>query len=176
MSINNFKSSVLRHGGVQRKYRWRINPSFPAGLVSSGESRDLSALATTTNTPKSTLGEIPVMYGGREFPFPGDRKYEAIPITFINVEDLFHHDVLETWSQLFNGDNSNNMSGNIQDLFQDWTLDMLDKNDNVVKTYRLEDCWPQEVGELELDQASQDEVSQFTFMLRFFRSTNPNSL
>ena len=176
MSISDFRSAILRHGGPQRKYRWRINPSFPAGLVSAEEARDLSALATTSQMPKQTLGEIPIVYGGREFPFPGDRKYEAIQITFINVEDVFHHDILQQWSQLFNGDNSNYASGNIADLFKDWTMDLLDKNENVIRTDRLEDCWPQEVGEIELDQSSQDESGQFTFMLRFFKSTNPNSL
>lgn len=175
MAISNFRSALEKHGGVQRKFRWRITLSFPQGAVSSEDTRDLSALATTTNTPKQTLGEILVPFGGREFPIPGDRKYEEISITFINTEDNFGHNAFELWSQLLNGDNSNTSAASLESLFSDFSMELLDQNENVVKTYTLESCWPREVGEIELDQASQDEFGTYTVSIRFFKSSSNNS-
>lgn len=175
MSISEFRSAVQRHGGVQRKFRWAVNLSFPAGVVSAEDSRDMSALATTTTTPKQTLGEVLVQFGGREIAYPGDRKYEPITFTFINTEDNFAHDAFELWSQQFNGDESNTASTALSDLMSDWEINMLDQSDNITKTFKLEDTWPTEVGEIELDQASQDEYGTFTVTVRFFRSNNNNS-
>ena len=175
MAISDFRSALNRHGGVQRKFRWRVGLSFPAGAVSSEDTRDASFLATSATTPKQTLGELLVPYGGREFPYPGDRQYELISFTFINTQDNFGHNAFELWSQLFNGDDSNTAAGDISDLLVDWTIELLDQDENVTKTYTLEDAWPQEVGEIELDQASQNEFGTYTVNLRFFKSTTENS-
>ena len=175
MAISDFRSAVTKHGGVQRKFRWRVNLAFPAGVVSAEDARDLSVLATTASTPKQVIGEMMVQWGGREFPYPGDRKYEPITFTFINVQDNFGHNALELWSQLINGDDSNTASAPVSDLLVDWTIDLLDQNDGVIKTYTLEDLWPQELGELELDQTSQDEYGTFTLTARYFKSSTNNS-
>lgn len=174
-SITNFRSAIERHRGVQRQHRWRVNLSFPAAVASSEETRDASLLAITTTTPKSVMGEIMVPFGGREMPLPGDRKFEPITMTFIGVEDDFHHSLFEAWSEQFNGTDSNTASGEYVDLYRDIEIQLLDKNDNVVKSYMLESAWPQEVGELNLDQTAQDSYGQFSIILRFFKSRNPNS-
>ncbi len=175
MAISDLRAALNRHGNVQRKYRWRINVSFPAGLVANEDARDMSILATSTNTPKSTLGEILLPYGGREFPLPGDRKYEPLNLTFINTQDNFGHNILDLWSQQFNGDNTNTASDTVANLVADWELELLDDAGNATKTWNLEDCWPQEVGELELDQASQDEFGTYSAVIRYFKSATENS-
>lgn len=175
MAISDFRSAISKHGGVQRKFRWRVNVSFPAGAVGSEVARDISILATTSTTPKQTLGEMMVQWGGREFPYPGDRKYEPITFTFINTQDNFAYDAFELWSQLINGDDSNTSAAPISDLLSDWTIELLDQNDDVTKVFKLEDLWPQELGEIELDQTSQDEYGTFTLNTRFFKSTTINS-
>lgn len=171
-SVTNFRSALNRHGGVQRQHRWRITLAFPAAVATSDETRDASLLAITTTTPKSVLGEVLVPFGGREMPLPGDRKFEPISITFIGVEDDLAHTLFEAWSEQFNGSSSNTAVGEFVDSYKDVTMELLDKNDNVIKTYVLEQSWPQEVGELTLDQTSQDSYNQFVVVLRFFKSRN----
>lgn len=168
--ITDFRAGVTKHGGVMRQYRWRFNFSFPASVASSDETKDVSVMAITSTTPKSVLGELMIPFGGREMPLPGDRKFEPISVTFIGVEDDFHHTIFERWSEAFNGTESNTAVAALEDLYKDIEIELLDKNDNVIKTYKLEDAWPQEVGELTLDQTSQDSYSQFTVVLRFFQS------
>lgn len=174
-SVSEFRSSLERHGGVQRQYRWRVNFAFPVTVATSDEARDASLHAITTATPKSVLGEVLVPFGGREMPIPGDRKFEPLTVTFIGVEDDVAHTLFERWSEQFNGTESNTAVGEFADLYQDVTMDLLDKQDNVIKTYRLQDAWPQEVGELTLDQTAQDTYQQFSVILRFFQSSNPSS-
>jgi hypothetical protein len=167
-SIAGFRSALQRHGNVGRQYRWRVNLAFPAAVTSSTQTQDASILAISTQTPKFTLGEVMLPWGGREFPEPGDRKWEPFPLTFLGVEDDFHHSLFEAWQEQFNGSQSNTAADEFVNLFQDVELELLDKNDAVVKTYRLQDAWPQEVGELTLDQTAQDSYSQFTVTLRYF--------
>lgn len=174
-SVTNFRSAINRHNGIQRQHRWRVNLSFPNAVATSDDTRDASLLATTTTTPKSVLGEILIPWGGREMPMPGDRKFEPLSITFIGVEDDFHHTLFEAWSEQFNGSDSNTAAGDFVDLYADIEIELLDKNDNVVKTYVLEQAWPQEVGELTLDQSAQDAFNQFTVIVRYFKSRNSSS-
>lgn len=175
MTISNFRRAINNHGGVHRKFRWRINVTLPAGLASNEELREFSFLATTTAYPKSELGEVMVPYDGRELALPGDRKYEPLNVTFILTQDTFGHDLMEQWSQLFNGDDTNTAAGTFEDLVADWTLELLDQNDNAIKEVVLEDGWPKEVGEIELDKASQDEFGTFNFILRYVKTSNANS-
>lgn len=172
MAISDFRAALNRRGGVHRKFRWRINVAFPPGIATNDDARDLSFMATSTAAPKQTLGEILVPYAGREFPLPGDRSYDPMNLVFINTQDNFGYNLLELWSQQFNGDDSNTAAGDVADLVADWTLELLDQNENPIKTYRLEDAWPQEVGELELDQASQNEYGTYPLTLRYFKSTS----
>lgn len=174
-SITGFRDTLGRHKGVMRQHRWRVNFSLPASVASSEDNRDMSLLAITTSTPKSVMGEILVPWGGREFPTPGDRKFEPMQFTFIGVEDDFHHTMMEAWSELFNGSESNTAAGEFADMYTDVEIQLLDKNDQVVKTYVLEDSWPQEVGELTLDQTAQDSYGQFSVTLRYFKARNSSS-
>lgn len=173
-AISNFRRVVSAHG-IGRQYRWRVNLSFPNGVATADETRDASLTAISTATPKSILGEVLVPWGGREFPFPGDRKFEPLNITFIGLSDDFNHTMFEAWSEAFNGSESNTSSDDFTNLYTDLTMDLLDSEDNVVKTYTLKNCWPQEVGELTLDQTSQDTYQQFSCILRYFSATNPSS-
>ena len=39
--------------------------------------------------------------------------------TFIGVEDDFHHTMMEAWSELFNGSESNTAAGEFVDMYTD---------------------------------------------------------
>lgn len=174
-SISKVRAAISRRGGVQRQYRWRVLVNLPAYAADNELARDASLLAITTQTPPSILGELIVPWGGREIPFPGDRKFEPFPITFIGVADDSIHTAFEIWSEGINGTRSNTASYEPEEYLRDFELQLLDDRDNVIKSYTLEASWPQNVGEMELDQTSQDGYSQFTVTLRFLQATNINS-
>lgn len=175
-TVNQFRAAVARRGGIQRQYRWRVIINFPAFAADNDLARDASLTAITSQTPPSTLGELIIPWGGRELPYPGDRKFEALPITFIGVVDDSVHSAWETWSEGINGSSSNQASYEPAEYMRDIQIQLLNDKDVVQKTYTLEAAWPQNVGEIELDQTSQDAYSQFTVTLRFLQATNNNSL
>jgi len=174
-SVTDFRAALTRHGGVGRQFRWRVNFSFPAGIATNDEVRDASLMAISTTTPKSTLGEVMVPFGGRENPLPGDRKFEPMNFQVLQTEDDFAHTLFEAWSEAINGSDSNTSSGALEDLYCDVEIQLLNQQDEVVKTYVLEDAWPLEVGELTLDQSAQDSFGQFPLTLRYFKSRNSSA-
>lgn len=174
-SIDRFRAALQRRGGVARQHRWQIVFNLPAFAASAEENQDLSLMAITSQTPVGRMGEIPLMWGGRTMPFPGDREFDMLPVTFIATESHFEHDVFERWAEAFNGSITNVRTGELTDLLRNFEMQLLDGADNVVKTYTLEDCWPQEVGQIELDQQAQNTFGQFTVNLRFFQARNAHS-
>lgn len=175
-TVNEFRAAMSRGGGVQRQHRWRVTVNFPAFVAGSDTIRDVSLLAVTTNTPTGQLGEILVPWGGRELPFPGDRRFEALPVTFINVVDNAPYNAFEVWQQYINGSNNNRASANPDDYFRDIIMELLDANDNVTKTWTLQGGWPQNLGQLELDMSAMDSYTQFTVDLRYFQAISDKSL
>ncbi|QZI90463.1 hypothetical protein MYOV003v1_p0139 [Vibrio phage 207E48.1] len=174
-SVQDFRAALQRRGGVGRQHRWRVIVNLPPFAASPDLLKDASLMALTTQTPNGVLGEISIPWGGREIPLPGDRKYEVFPITFIASEDDSVHTAFEIWQQGINGDRNNASTIANDDSMRDFTLQLLDQNDSVVKEYVLEGAWPQEVGQLELDQTAQDSYGQFTVNLRYIMSTTANS-
>lgn len=171
-TVTQFRGAVSRGGGVQRQHRWKVTVNFPSFVAGADTIRDVSLLATTTNTPTGQLGEILLPWGGRELPFPGDRRFEALPVTFIGTVDNKVYNAFEVWQQFINGSENNRSSANADEYMRDVTLELLDSNDKVTKTFVLQGVWPMNLGQLELDMSAMDSYTQFTVDLRFFQATS----
>lgn len=175
-SVKQFRAAMKRGGGVARKHRWAIVANFPTYAATNELSRDTALTAITATVPPAVIGEMLVTWGGRELPLPADRKFEAWPVTFIGLQNAEAHTAFIKWQESINGSSSNAASADADEYLRDWSIQLLDDKDNVIKTYTLEDCWPQTVGELELDQTAVDDFMQFTVTLRFFQATSDDTL
>lgn len=174
-SVSDFRGAVARGGGVQRQHRWKVTVNFPSFVADADTIRDVSLLAITTNTPSGVLGEILVPWGGREIPFPGDRKFESLPVTFMGSVDNKVYNAFEIWQQYANGSSSNRASATTDEVMRDVILELLDADDNVTKTWTLEGTWPMNLGQLELDMAATDSFTQFTVDLRYIQAVSDNA-
>lgn len=175
-AIDSFRAALMRRGGAFRQHRWRITINFPTFAASAELGRDVNLLALTTNTPISRVGELPIIWGGVPIPLPGDREFDLIPITFMATEGHAEHDAFEIWQENVTGSITNNRSQELNDLLVDVQMDLLDSGDNVTKSYVLQGAYPQEVGQLDLDQSAQNSYGQFTVNMRFLNAVNANSL
>lgn len=175
-TVDQFRAAITRGGGVQRQHRWRVTIPFPSFAADSDTTKNVCLLAITTNTPTGQLGEILIPWGGRELPFPGDRRFEALPITFINVVNNSSYNSFEIWQQSINGTSSNRSSVSEEEYFRDVVLDLLDSQDNVTKTWTLQGTWPQNLGQLELDMSAMDSFTQFSVDLRYFQAVSDKSV
>lgn len=175
-TVSQFRSAISQGGGVQRQHRWRISFNFPTFVADAATTSRVSLLAVTTNTPTGQLGEILVPWGGREIPFPGDRRFEALPVTIINCVNNDPYNSFEVWQQYINGNENNRSSANADEYMRDIVMELLNANDEVTKTFTLQGAWPMNIGQLELDMTAMDSYTQFTVDLRFLQSTSDRTL
>ncbi|AIX13120.1 tail tube monomer [Erwinia phage vB_EamM-Bue1] len=175
-TVSQFRAAIQNGGGVQRQHRWRVSLNFPTFVTDATTTQRVSLLAVTTNTPTGQLGEILVPWGGREIPMPGDRRFEALPITFINCVDNAPYNAFEVWQQYINGNENNRASADADEYFRDVVLELLDSQDRVTKTFTLQGAWPMNLGQLELDMSAMDSYTQFTVDLRYLQSTSDRTL
>lgn len=172
MQISQLRAAIK--SGLVRSNRWRVTVNFPGYAGSGADGQQASLLARTTNTPSATVGVIDLTWGGRNLPIPGDRTYEEFTVTFIGVNDMNVYNAFQKWSENINGSESNKGLTNLEQIMNDVTLELLDVNDQVTKTYILHDGWPATVGQMSLDSGEMDGYSQFDVTFRYVQYTQPN--
>lgn len=164
-NITEFRNALK--SGVLRQHKWSVLVNFPDFAGNNDNVRQASLLARTAATPASNLGVIEVPWGGRVLPLPGDRTYEEFTVTFIGVNDMNVRNAFERWSENINGSQSNTGIVNPEDFVKDIQFDLMNINDEIVKTYNLKDAFPSVVGGMDMDAGSQDSFSEFTVTFRY---------
>lgn len=164
-SVNEFRSRL--QGGGARPNMFRVvisSPPFATGL----DSREMSFLVKASSFPESTVGVIDVPYHGRTLKFAGDREFPDWNTTVINDEDFSLRDALERWqsaiakfgtnedSQRGNGANSNPFS-----YVSDARIEQLSKDGKVIKTEKILNCWPTNIGPIELSYENSNAIEEF---------------
>lgn len=157
-NLNDFISSF--RGGA-RPNRFRVQISYPA-IVGTPDIRD-DVVVTAAGMPASIMGQILVPYRGRQIPIPGDRTFEDWTVTVINDTTFSHRNAFERWSNLMNAH-----EGNIQgtDSYRNLvgTVDVvqLDRDDTILKTIKLLNCWPSNIAQIDLGYDQNDILEQYT--------------
>lgn len=165
-NIQDLKKAVS--SGLYRNHKWRVLINFPEFAGTADVVSQASVLARTSKTPDGTMGVIEVPFEGRVLPLPGDRTFEELTVTFLNVNDFRVKNSLEVWQEAVNGSESNTTTSiDANTLMRDLVFELLDINDNVVKTYTLEDGWPSIVGGIDVDRGAVDSSSEFTATFRY---------
>lgn len=171
MSINDFISNF--RGGA-RPNRFRVQITWP-GLVGAPDVRD-EIVVSAAGHPASVVGIVPAAYQGRQIPIPGDRTFEDWTITVVNDKSFSHRNAFERWSNLINSH-----EGNIQgaDSFRNLvgTLDVvqLDRDDSVLKTYKLFNAWPNNIAQIDLGYDQNDVLEQYTVTFSYSHWGSPTS-
>ena len=169
-SISEFTQAL--RSGVVRQHRWQVMVNFPTFAGSNSDVRQASLLARTATTPASTLGELDLVWAGRDVPIPGDRTFTEFPVTFMAVQDFKVIDAFENWSEGINGSESNTASAAPDEYKKDVVLQLLDENDNVLKEYVLQEAWIKEIAGMELDKGSKDSFAEFTVTFRYLQHSS----
>jgi hypothetical protein len=171
MQISSLRAAI--NSGLVRSNRWRVLVDYPTYAGTTQDSQQASILARSTNTPASTLGVIDVSWGGRILPVPGDRTYEEFDITFIGVNDMNVYNAFVRWSENMNGSDSNQGLTSLSDVYSDFTLQLMDTNDNITKSYVLGDGFPSVVGPMSMDAGEMDGYSTFQVTIRYVSYSQP---
>ena len=165
-NINDFKARLAGGGARANQYRVTVTP--PPGIAIGLDVRRASFLVTASSMPAQTLGEITVPFRGRNIYIAGDRTFdEPWTTTFMNDTDFMIRNAIERWSNGIN-DLANN-TGVIApaDYQTDLTVEQLDRDDTVLKTYIFRSAWPTNVGAIELTNETADTIETFEVTWRY---------
>ena len=165
-NIDDFKANLIVGGARANQYRVTITP--PPGIATGLDVRRASYLVTASNLPGMTLAEIAIPFRGRSIYIAGDREFEtAWTTTFYNDTDFMIRNAMERWSNGIN-DLANN-TGVIApaDYQTDLTVDQLDRDDTILKSYIFRSAWPTSITQIDLANTAAADIETFEVTWRY---------
>ena len=159
-NIDDFKANLI--GGGARANQFRVTITEPTGIAIGLDVRRTSFLVTASNLPGSTLGEIAVPFRGRNIYVTGDRPApETWTVTFYNDTDFMIRNAMERWQNGINDFADNTGVIAPADFQTDLQIEQLDRDDTILKSYILRNCFPTSIGNIELSSAQADAIETF---------------
>ena len=165
-SINDFKANLI--GGGARANQFRVTITPPPGIAIGLDVRRTSFMCKGTNLPAQELTPIEVPFRGRKIYIAGDREFaETWTTTFINDTDFMIRNALERWSNGINDLALNTGVIDPADYQTDLTVEQLDRDDTVLKSYIFRSAYPLTVAAIELTNAEATEIESFEVTWRY---------
>lgn len=167
--------SKMEFGGA-RPNLFEVKLSFPGeGGVADEE---FTFMCRSAQLPGMNMGIAQVSYFGRSIKLQGDRMYEDWNVRVYNDEDFKVRNAFEAWQNRmgmidWGTDAIENPAGDWQDMYVDITVTQMAKDGNTrLKQYTLHNAWPTNIGPIELDWASNDNVEEFSVNFSYDYFTN----
>jgi hypothetical protein len=163
-NVNTFRSEMRGDGARPNLFSCTINP--PSGLQQTGlNPGKLSFMARAAQLPGSTVGQVPVMYFGRELKFAGNRIFQDWTVTIINDEDFSLRNAFERWMSGLNSHLQNQRSPTAlspRDYTGDGIISQYGKSSDVpIKQYRFVGMFPVDISPIEVDWGANDQIEEF---------------
>ena len=174
-SINDFKANLI--GGGARANQFRVTITPPPGIAIGLDVRRTSFMCKGTNLPAQELTPIEVPFRGRKIYIAGDREFsETWTTTFINDTDFMVRNALERWSNGINDLALNTGVIDPADYQTDLTVEQLDRDDTILKTYIFRSAWPVNISQIELTSEAADALEEFecTWRYQHFEASGVN--
>ena len=165
-NIDDFKANLT--GGGARANQFRVTVNTPPGINTGLQQRKTSFLCKGSNLPAQTLAEITVPFRGRNIYIAGDRTFdETWTTTFINDTDFMIRNAMELWMNGINHLANNTGVINPSDYQADLTVEQLDRDDAVLKSYIFKSAWPTSLSAIELTSDAADAIEEFEVTWRY---------
>ena len=174
-SINDFKANLI--GGGARANQFRVTITAPPGIAIGLDVRRTSFMCKGSNLPAQELTPIEVPFRGRKIYIAGDREFgETWTTTFINDTDFMIRNALERWSNGINDLALNTGVIDPADYQTDLTVEQLDRDDTILKTYIFRSAWPVSISAIELTSEAADALEEFecTWRYQHFEASGVN--
>jgi|TARA_R110002110_G_scaffold183896_1_gene390608 hypothetical protein len=173
--IDDFKAQLI--GGGARANQFRVTITPPSGIATGLDVRRASFLCKASSLPAFSIPEIAIPFRGRQIYVAGDRIFdEAWTTTFLNDTDFALRTSLELWSNGINDLAEGTGVTAAADYQTDLTVQQLDRDDTVLKTYIFRSAWPTSIAAIELDSGTADAIEEFecTWRYQHFESSGVN--
>jgi hypothetical protein len=176
MNINDFKANIT--GGLARANQFRVTITAPVGISIGLDVRKTSFLCKGANLPSTTITEIAIPFRGRNIYIAGDRAApEPWETTFYNDTDFMIKNAIERWSNGINDWISTQGVVAASDYQTDLTVEQLDRDETVLKTYIFRSAWPTTSGaqiDLTSDEATAVEEFAVSWRYQHFEASGVN--
>jgi hypothetical protein len=168
LGVDDFKSKLK--GGGARPNLFNVKMNFPAYAL--GDAELTSFMCKAAALPASTVGLITVPFRGRQLKIAGDRTFETWSVTVINDTDFSVRDAMERWMNGINSHNANTGFNDPAEYQTDLSVEQLDKDGIVLKTYNFRSCFPTNIAAIELSYDTVDAVEEFAveFQVQYWES------
>ena len=164
-TLDEFKANLI--GGGARANQFRVTFNTPGAIATGLDIRKASFLIKAAALPGQTIGEIAIPFRGRNLYIAGDREFEVWETTVINDTDFNVRNAMERWLNAINDLATNTGLSNVADYTADLTVEQLDRDDTVLKSYILRNCMPQGTGAIELSYETTNAIEEFTVTWRY---------
>ena len=165
-NIDDFKANLL--GGGARANQFRVTITPPTGISIGLDVRRTSFLVKGSSLPALTLGEIAVPFRGRNIYIAGDRTApETWDTLFLNDTDFMIRTAMERWSNGINDLANNTGVVAPADYQTDLSVEQMDRDDTVLKSYIFKSAWPTSVSSIELTSDTADAIEEFEVTWRY---------
>ena len=164
-TLDEFKANLI--GGGVRANQFRVTFNTPGAIATGLDVRKASFLIKAAALPGQTIAEIAVPFRGRNLYIAGDREFETWETTVINDTDFNIRNAMERWLNAINDTVTNTGLSNVADYTADLTVEQLDRDDTVLKSYILRNCMPQGTGAIELSYETANAIEEFTVTWRY---------
>jgi len=166
-NIDDFKANLI--GGGARANQFRVTVTPPPGIAIGLDVRRTSFLVRGSSLPAQTLGEIAIPFRGRSIYIAGDRTFgETWSTTFMNDTDFMIRNangkmvvtvlmmLLITLVLLL-----------LLIIKLDLTVEHLDRDDTVLKSYIFRSAWPTSVTAIDLTSEEAAAIETFDVQWRY---------
>ena len=165
-NIDDFKANLI--GGGARANQFRVTITPPPGIAIGLDVRRTSFLVTAAQMPASALTEIAVPFRGRNIYITGDRPApETWSVTVYNDTDFMIRNAMELWQNGINSYVDNTGVISPSDYQTDLTVEQLDRDDTVLKSYIFRNAFPTSISAIELSSAEATEIETFEIEWRY---------
>lgn len=168
LGVDDFKSKLK--GGGARANLFDVRVNFPAYAL--GDAELTSFMAKGAQLPASVQTAIEVPFRGRVLKIAGDRTFEEWTVTVINDTGFEIRDAMERWMNGINSHNANTGFTDPAEYQSDLSVDQLDKDGAVLKTYNFRSCFPTNISAIDLNYDTTNIIEEFTvtFQVQYWES------
>ena len=164
-TIDEFKANLI--GGGARANQFRVTFTTPGAIATGLDIAKASFLIKAAALPGQSIPEIEVPFRGRIMHIAGDRTFEPWTTTVINDTDFMVRNAIERWMNAINDLVTNTGLSNVSDYQADLTVEQLDRDDTVLKSYIFRNSFPVSIGQIDLSSAEATEIETFEITWRY---------
>lgn len=175
MDISNFRAQFKGDGARANLFRVILNlpqPLLTAAGVTRNFGESFSIMCRSAAIPASMVGSAVVPYMGREIYLAGNRTFADWTVTVLNDEDYSIRKVFERWLSMINSHVENIRHPDFASstsYTSDCIVEHLSKlgPENVIASYKMQNAFPIDVSEVQLDWATNDTIEEFNITFKY---------